>query len=282
LVFAFTLASILAWLRWIEGGPVYWAVLSGLAMLAALFSKEPAVIIPLVLAATAAGRAPWRRWLPWIAAFAMICCLYTALIFQARASHLHFNDGTFSLMAPFWKTLPISIGRMLWIWGVLALIAGWIWGRREFWMICAIAAVWVPIAFLPYSFLTYMPRVPSRHTYLASAGLALLAAAAWQAMRVRFGGERRWVLATAALAVLVHNTGYLWIKKTSQYRERAQPTERLIEFAVQRRGPVYVDCFPYGSDVVYHSLMVLGYRKRDQIHMAPAALPENAQRVCIQ
>ena len=30
---------------------------------------------------------------------------------------------------------------------------------------------------MPYSFLTYMPRLPSRHTYLASVGLAFIVAA---------------------------------------------------------------------------------------------------------
>jgi hypothetical protein len=30
------------------------------------------------------------------------------------------------------------------------------------------AATWIAITLLPYSFLTYMPQVPSRHVYLAS------------------------------------------------------------------------------------------------------------------
>ena len=35
---------------------------------------------------------------------------------------------------------------------------------------------WMLITLLPYSLLTYIPYVPSRHTYLAGAGLALLVA----------------------------------------------------------------------------------------------------------
>jgi hypothetical protein len=283
LVFTFVLASVLAWIQWTETGETTRAALAGLALVAALFSKESAVIIPPVMAAVAlAGGIPWRRWLPWVGLFSAACAVYAAVIFQAKATHLHFNDGTFSLTAPFWHTLPVSVGRMLWIWGVAALAAGCAWGGKAFWRICAVAAVWTPVALLPYSFLTYMPRVPSRHTYLASVGLALLAGAAWQTTRERFGASRRWVPAVAAAVVLVHNCGYLWIKKTPQYEERARATEKLIEFAAHRSGPIYVECFPYGADVVYHSLRVRGHRRRSEIHMAPAAVPEGAQRICIR
>ena len=39
----------------------------------------------------------------------------------------------------------------------------------------AVALVWMGLALVPYSFLTYSTQIPSRQTYLASAGLALLA-----------------------------------------------------------------------------------------------------------
>jgi hypothetical protein len=45
------------------------------------------------------------------------------------------------------------------------------------------AVGWMTLGLLHYSFLTYMTRVPSRHTYLAAAGLALLVG--WAAATVR-------------------------------------------------------------------------------------------------
>jgi len=106
-----------------------------------------------------------------------------------------------------------------------------------------IALVWIGIGFAPYSFLTYSTRIPSRQTYLASAGLAMLvglAAARWQ---VRAGARRR-VIAVAAAVVLLHNLGYLWTKKRHQFVERAEPTEELIAFAKRTPGPIWMQCFP--------------------------------------
>lgn len=63
------------------------------------------------------------------------------------------------------------------------------------------------LALLPYVFLTYQTRVPSRHTYLASAGLAMLAGAALH----RLAGARppvpRWDRAGAMAAVCLRERG---------------------------------------------------------------------------
>ncbi|MGC8792058.1 MAG: hypothetical protein ACP5U2_01545, partial [Bryobacteraceae bacterium] len=107
------------------------------------------------------------------------------------------------------------------------------------------AGAWIAITFLPYSFLTYMPHVPSRHTYLASVGLSWLVAAGFLAVRRPMARWRRWAPAALAVIILVHNCGYLWTRKQRQYRERAAPTEALVEFARKTDRPVEVRCFPY-------------------------------------
>ena len=84
------------------------------------------------------------------------------------------------------------------------------------------------VSLLPYSFLTYMPVVPSRHTYLAGVGLSLIVAAGFVALREQ-PGSRRSVVAGVALLILLHNFSYLWIRKQRQYIERAEPTELLVE-----------------------------------------------------
>jgi hypothetical protein len=101
-----------------------------------------------------------------------------------------------------------------------------------------LALAWMGIALLPYSFLTYSTQIPSRQTYLASAGLAVLVGLA--ASRI---ASRRAAAAVAAL-LLLHNAGYLWTKKRTQFAERARPTSDLIAFAERTHGHIWMQCFP--------------------------------------
>jgi hypothetical protein len=121
--------------------------------------------------------------------------------------------------------------------------------------IAGFAGAWITLLLLPYSFLTYMPRVPSRHTYLAALGVALLAGAAFTQLASR---SQRGHLAMPALAacVIAHNCGYLWIVKHRQYVERAEPTEELVRQAERVNGPVSLACFPYSLPVADAALRV--------------------------
>jgi hypothetical protein len=254
LVFSFCLLCLHAWIEWIggisngAGRQMRWLWLSAAAFLLALLSKESAVAVVPVLALVS-----WRsgalRASSWpLGGLAAASVAYAAAIFVAHKNHLHLNDGTFALDAPFWLTVPVSIGRMLWFWGaaavaVLALVKAWQRQRRLLELVIA----WTVCTLLPYGFLTYMTRVPSRHTYLASMGLALLAGAAFAAFQEV--NRTRW-FAPALLALFaVHNCGYLWVKKLPQYERRAAVTERFLEFARQTEGPVYLQCGAYGQDV---------------------------------
>ena len=91
-----------------------------------------------------------------------------------------------------------------------------------------------------------MPRIPSRHTYLASAGLGLLVAAAFLTLEDRTFFRRRWIPPTVAALLICGNCLYLWTRKQRQFEERAAPTELLIQFARHVNGPVHIHCFPYG------------------------------------
>ncbi|MBC7925159.1 MAG: hypothetical protein H7039_05835, partial [Bryobacteraceae bacterium] len=103
--------------------------------------------------------------------------------------------------------------------------------------------LWIALALLPYCFLTYMNRVPSRQTYLASLGLSWLVGAAV----TRLKSKR--VAAIVCLFVLLHNVGILWIWKRSQYLERAEWTDRLRQILLTSGEPVRVHCFPYGMPI---------------------------------
>ena len=106
------------------------------------------------------------------------------------------------------------------------------------------SAGWAAILLLPYSFLTYMTRAPSRLTYLASVGAAWIVAAGLVSAWDRFSiSHRRWVYALAAL-IIVHNCVYLWTKKREQFLARAASTEALIIQARNASGPIYIPVLP--------------------------------------
>jgi hypothetical protein len=127
------------------------------------------------------------------------------------------------------------------------------------------ALAWAGIALLPYSFLLYSNRIPSRQTYLASAGLAMLlglAMAHWQAR----AGTRRWLVAAVAAVVVLHNVGYLWTRKRAQFLERAAPTEQLIALARRTPAPIWVRCFPRNRFIAEQAVHLgAGYAPSDLI-----------------
>jgi hypothetical protein len=157
---------------------------------------------------------------------------------------------------------------MMWIWGVAAGTAI-IALRRHASVRLPIAAVtWFLVTVLPYAFLTYMPRVPSRHIYLPSLGLAFLVAAAsllvWERARTT---RRLWVPVCLAAVMVAHNAGYIWIKKHRQFLERARPTEDLLETAASTRGVIRAHCFPYGTEIAYAALELIAERPRTDFRL---------------
>lgn len=242
LVFFFAAATLMAWLRFCESSRRRDYAVAFACFLLALLSKESAVaIVPLLVLLAPEPRRAWKAALP----FAVAAASYFGLAWFGRDANQHFGDGTFALTAPFWITLWNSTGRLLWIWGALALAALVVWRDRAWIGTLKIAAAWVVIFLLPYSFLTYMPRIPSRHTYLASAGLAWVVACGFMVFRQRFQ-SLRWPVYALGTVIVLHNCGYVWFWKQAQYQERAEPTEALVKLA--RAGePVRIECFPYNE-----------------------------------
>ena len=259
LVFTFVLSALLAWVLWLQAEPprprFYWASL-GLFCLA-LLSKESAVCLVglqalAIIAHSTRKRSHWIALIP----FAMLSAVYFTAAYAAKSTHLHFNDGTFSLAAPFYLTIANSIGRMLWIWGVIGLVA-MLALRCVKSKLIVIGFAWAVVTLLPYSFLAYMPRVPSRHTYLASVALAWIVAAGLLAVRSRWRAYPQ-VAVASALLIVAHNCGYLWTKKQQQFADRAAPTRDLIAFSKKNTGPIYVKCFPYGPEIAELALLIEG------------------------
>jgi hypothetical protein len=243
LVFAFSMLALLSWIEWLQSGArsnrLYAAAL--LAFVFALLSKESAAVVPLLLAFAAWREVGLRPILLRLLPFFGLSSVYTLLAFAEKANHLHFNDGTFSLSAPFFLTLLNSGLRLFWFWGLLTCVAIWFLDRQPEGFSGLLPSFWIVVTLLPYSFLTYMMRVPSRHMYWASAGLSMFVAGGMLALwnRPRLRRFVPWL----AVAMVVHNTGYLWIRKLPQYQERAAVTERFLEFAANQTKPIRVACF---------------------------------------
>ena len=159
-----------------------------------------------------------------------------------QSSNPRFGDGSFAVTGHFPRVLAESLGRLLFVWGLLALATLAAFRAREYLRLTIYAVVWMVVGLLPYSFLTYMNRVPSRQTYLASVGLALIVAAAMVCVWERLGG--RLLLAIAAIIFIV-NTAILWRKKAEQYRTRSLPTDVLINAVRHADGPIHIKCYPY-------------------------------------
>lgn len=230
--------------------------------LAALASKESAVaVVPLLAVWLLFSRVHWSRFTLLLAPYACVSALYAWSIFSASATHLHLNDGTFSLSAPFWIPLTATIGRLFWFWGLLSALVLLRWRDPQSLAarpLLAAAALWLVAALLPYSFLTYMPRIPSRHTYLASLGVAFVCALAWHSLAPRLAP---WARVALVAAVVVHNAGYVLFWKHKQYVDRARPTETLVRFALDHPGPFRLLSFPYSRDVAVSTLKLRAGRR---------------------
>jgi hypothetical protein len=285
LVALFVLASVLLWILRYER-PVHarlWYAGSLGAFVLALVSKESAVAAVGLLAIVEFSEATdWRRAARFLSPFAAMAALYFAANYVGRNHNQHYGDGTFSLWAPFWATLPRSLARMLWVWGAVSLITMWIWRAATRIRLTAMAACWMVVALLPYSFLTYMPVVPSRHTYLAGVGLSLIVAAGYLTLREQARIQRR-VVAAVTLLIFTHQCGYLWIRKQRQYLERAEPTELLVQSLRDRRGLVDVYCFPYAAqaaDLAVSMRIGAGVQLRVAGMGVPVAPAQGAVNLC--
>jgi hypothetical protein len=247
-LFLFGFGALLLWMLWLETGARKWFALSLFSFAFALASKESVWIFPaLMLLLVLPERHWWKRAALGIIPYAAAAFTYVLWIAGTRKVNGRFADRTFSLSAPWPLSALNSVWHLLVIWGLLAIVVIVICGkwkdRKQF---VLLTCAWMILAVLPYSFLTYMARVPSRQTYLASAGLAWLVGAGFQVLRDRV--RPVWFV-SIAVVVFGINCELLWVKKLSQFRERAEPTELLKAAAVEAAGPVHIQCVPL-SDVV--------------------------------
>jgi hypothetical protein len=253
LVFFFVIAALYFWLRWWQDGSNWAYVASMACYLLALLSKESAVVfcglafLPLLF-----DFSRWRQTATALTPPILIAGIYFLINLAAQDNNLHWNDGTFRPGWHFAQVMFNSIGRLFWIWGGLGLVALACWRREVNWRLIAFAALWIIICLAPYSLLSYMPRVPSRHVYLASLGRAIMLAVAlglaWRYRRLTIGVCCLFVLGNAA---------YVSFPKHEQFLRRAQVTEDVVEAASEIDAQSYtVSCFPHDPQLAELALHV--------------------------
>lgn len=216
------------------------------AFCAALFSKESALVLPLlawILDRRVLGqRTPLNRWL----LLALPAAAGAGLLLWTLPRNNLVSAGYYQFGPSALPVLAASLFKLAWPWLFVLLALSLLQkpglSRGERLPIGSLSwlAVWTAAALLPFLFLTYQGHVPSRHLYLASAGCAMLLAL-WLENLTR----PAWRTAFLA-AFLAVNPAYLWLRKDAQYEERAAPTTRLVELL--RRTPpqpLSVAGFPY-------------------------------------
>jgi hypothetical protein len=245
------------WMFLFGAAALWWGVLHGRRVLGvvlfglALISKESAVIFLPLFWIVAPN---WRRLLP----YAVLAAVVTGSIFLTRDSSFRFADGSFSLRAPFWITWPRGVFRVLWVWGLISAAILWFRGDDKLRRSAALALIWIGVALVPYSFLTYSTAIPSRQTYVATVGLCVLFGLAVETI------QRRDAVVAMVGAMLIHNVGILWVKKRAQFVARAAPTEQLIQMARETDGPIWVQCFPR-TDWIAKEAVHLGAGKPESL-----------------
>jgi hypothetical protein len=277
LMFVFGVLSVWCWIRFLERPRAFgWYAAALAAFVLALASKESAVVFAALLLlplwSVPNGRVRLLSWLP----FAALAAADVWLIYGGRTVSFRFRDGSFSLDAPVWITWPVSYLRLLWPWALLGLAAIWLLRDRRWRGLIQVAAAWIGLALAPYSFLTYMHRVPSRQVYLASLGAAWIAATGFEALRAR---RRSTALALAVIAAGV-NIGYIWTKKRAQFRERAAPTEAVIALARKAPGAIYMRCYPDARIVAEAAVRMRTGKPAQMLIWPPAARDARAVDFC--
>ena len=233
----------------------YWEGL-GVYVLALLSKESAVVILPLLALVLWLEEERWHRVALRMLPHAALTAVYAWRIFAAGSSHLHLRDGTFDWSAPFLLTAATTSMRLFWFWGLAALAVLLAYRGEARWRVVLGGMVWMFVSLMPYSFLTYMHRAPSRHTYLAGAGVALVVGCAWTVAAVHW---KRAATIVAALCVL-HNTAYVWIWKHPQFVRRAAPTQALAAYARQNDGHFILTRWPYSRSVAESTVRMAAQR----------------------
>jgi hypothetical protein len=202
----------------------------------ALFSKEPAVaLLPLAVLLRIFKGFSWRDALVQSTPLALLTAAYACLWLSRARNNFFITDHHYALGFQFFPVYVQTLVRMV-LPTALFMVPIFALGKKEWIQTFArdkasvFFAGLLCFAVIPYSFLTYLPSIPSRNTYFPSVGLAALVGVAFATLYPALSSRRARGFAVAFFIVMVNqNIAYVWIKKEPQYMERAAPTRELID-----------------------------------------------------
>lgn len=235
----------------------------------ALFSKEGAVsLFPLAILIMALRNYRPGHIVRWVALPAILLTAYLVLWVSLADKNFFVADGHYKMGLHFLPVYFRTFGRLLLpvlLFAVPLLYAvyrrGPVTGRtlhstRAYSF--AFFGAFLAISILPYAFLTYLNHIPSRNTYLPSAGLAGLVGLIFVMLQMELSSVRLKRLGLAFLLMIVAgNVMYIRTRKEAQYQERSAPTRELVallngmEAPPSHEKPVFVCAFPLDPWVGY-------------------------------
>jgi hypothetical protein len=236
-MFLFALTTLLCW----SGGRF---ALAGAAYAVALFCKESAVIIPLLAVFLDYGQGKpldWRRYI-WLA---LPTAGFAAIFLLTLQHNFMLTNRSYSIGFQAIYVLIRAIHRLFLPWMYVFILLAVI--RTRQWPAFRPIGAWFAlliVTLLPYMFIAYQTNLPSRQLYLASAALATMFAITLKPLP-----EPSLKLVVGLFVVI--NIGYLWLRKDSQFEERAAPTNQLL-LALEQLQPqrTIVENFAYPFPVI--------------------------------
>ena len=261
------MAFLLLWRRAAERKSAVYFVLAHLMLALALLSKESAVVlVPLAVIQLLLAGHSVRTVLQKSIGLVGMASAFVLIWFAVAQRNAFLTLGYYALGWQFVSVYSRSLLRLLLQLAPLTAALGIIRYRQihpvasstvkpkpmqegPSWKNAAIFfSAFLLLTIVPYSFLTYLNHIPSRHTYLPSIGLAGLLGIVFAALygSVRTEWSRR-ICVLSLLVIVTGNIGYIWLKKEPQYQQRAAPTRELIDIlnaSNKPRLPMYVCKFP--------------------------------------
>jgi hypothetical protein len=218
----FVIASLLAWVKNRH-------VLAAVLYIAGLFSKESGAVALLLLPLVEFcihGRLAFRRRHLY---YVVPTLAYVILFAVLNSQNYLFSNGSYSYSFRGPLVLLVSIHRLMFPWFYLAVVLFFLNQRGRLPQPVLWGVAWMTVAILPFIFLTYQNHIPSRHSYMASMGLA------WGIAALLDRVDRAWAARAFVAAFIAVNVSYLWFRKDAHFEQRAAPTEQLL--AGMRRLP---------------------------------------------
>jgi hypothetical protein len=262
----FVLTTLILWFK-------SYRALAAMCFLPALFSKESALIVLLVIPLI-----EWQRSgkisLFRIAPLLIPATVFTAVFVWTWSGNSMIQNSVYQVgpqaLLVLVRTLHLLFRPSFYVLWVVLLAAG----SRNMLKSLPKFIVWIAVPLLPYMFLTYAPYIPSRQVYMAS---MVLACVMGYLIR-RFDNVR--TQQALVVGFIVYNVAYMWTRNDAQFENRAAPTTHLLSLLRSHSpAPILLEDFPYvvpdvAKDV---SRLVPGWT-RELIHVNEA---REACRHCV-